>query len=258
MAKEVKEKKTTKATKSKEEVKVVETEKTTKKNLSLSAYDQKEMKDMSTVVYIISKIFKIFASILIPFVVIALIFMPVLADGVEIKDNTFYVFDKDTKVSFVENEDKTYTVIVPEDGKGNKTEETLSYEETQFFKNMVNNKTTYIILVEVLLVALIAMIYIDRKAFKELELLFKDIKNEATPFTHDNSKRLLHASKLMLISVCIAILSGLVGSSVTKGDLVFDVNLMQILMIGMNYVFAHIIEYGARLQEQVKSSIYSE
>ena len=238
--------------------KVVEVEK--EKNYSISRKSQKRLKGITKFLYIITKISKVFAIIGIVGLFIAMIFVPIFTSNIKVNKNEeeSYVEVFDSKVYYSRNEDRITIyekdkedseIIVRDKDDVKNLNQIIDYiEESDFSKISL--------IVEFNLVLLSASLFIVVFMLNKTYLLFKNIHEENTPFTKENTELLNNIGKYLFLLICISLFISFVNSIVFNSDISLSfTNIYEILIV---YVLVYICEYGCKLQANAKGSIYSK
>ena len=199
----------------------------------------------------IGKIGGIVLKVAIPFVILAMILIPYLVVNVEV-NNDKISFKSDNIEVVEKNKIAIFDVVL------------IGLDEDVSSKRIINlfdenSKTEIILYSEVgflfLLIDLIIMILI----FKYVENLFKNIKNNITPFILDNVNYIKRISYLMISLIVITSLSGGLFNfifNVNEENVGFDlISILEILIIfSMSYIF----EYGYEIQKDSNGKMYTK
>ena len=212
---------------------------------------QNQVKSLSNVIEMIGKIGGIVLKVAIPFVILAMILIPYLVVNVEV-NNDKISFKSDNIEVVEKNKIAIFDVVL------------IGLDEDVSSKRIINlfdenSKTEIILYSEVgflfLLIDLIIMILI----FKYVENLFKNIKNNITPFILDNVNYIKRISYLMISLIVITSLSGGLFNfifNVNEENVGFDlISILEILIIfSMSYIF----EYGYEIQKDSNGKMYTK
>ena len=212
---------------------------------------QNQVKSLSNVISLIGKIGGIVLKVAIPFIIIAMVLVPYIINNVEVKDNELSF--KTENIKFIDDSKiEIFDVILfdIEDGIS-------SGEIIEIFDN--NSKYEIIGYLEVGCVFLLANLVIMIIILNYVEKLFKNIKNNNTPFILDNVNYIKRISYLMIALIIINPLSGIIFNSLlglTESSSSFELmNILEILIIfSMSYIF----EYGYEIQKDSKGKMYND
>ncbi len=173
---------------------------------------------------------------------------------------------KDVTISKESISYRSYTVDIKEEGEGiklyykdEKIADVTGIDKEVFFKVLESYPPKRITaILEVILITAIIILVVTDVMLKNLRKLFKNIHDQETPFTEENTNLL---KKIGLIQIIIVIISfvGSIAVAIAVGEntsINFSVtNISWILGV---YLLAYIFEYGTKLQEKSKSKIYDE
>ena len=210
---------------------------------------QKRVKSLSNVISLIGSIGKIVLMVVIPFVVMAMILVPYIISNVQVKDNSVELTTENIEV--VDN--KTIHLFgVAVIG----VDEEISYGEViQIFDNF--SKGEIIFYVEFGFIFVLIYIVIIIIILGYVEKLFKNIKDNDTPFILDNVNYIKRISYLMIALIMISPVSGMLFNIIKPGfenDSTFE--LMSILEILIIFSMSYIFEYGYEIQKDSKGIMY--
>lgn len=225
------------------------------KVVKLKEEKQKKVKVLSKIISVLAKIGRICLTIVIPFIVLAMIVVPIVLSKVDVKDNKITFTGTKDAIKIVEKNDKIEVKI------NNKTvadeEDKDAIVEIKKFLDK-HSDTEIIVYTEVGCTFLIIYLVISIVMLKHLELLFKNINKGDTPFTLENVKHIKHIAYLMIASI---IFPGIIGS-IVNGLMGIDLDLslsghslVEILII---FVMVYIFEYGYEIQRDSKGKMYGD
>ena len=212
---------------------------------------QKRVKSLSNVISLIGSIGKIVLMVVIPFVVMAMILVPYIISNVQVKDNSVELTTENIEV--VDN--KTIHLFgVAVIG----VDEEISYGEViQIFDNF--SKGEIIFYVEFGFIFVLIDIVIIIIILGYVEKLFKNIKDNDTPFILDNVNYIKKISYLMIALIMISPIGGMLFNIIKPGiEAESSFELMSILEILIIFSMSYIFEYGYEIQKDSKGIMYNE
>ena len=161
---------------------------------------QKKMKTLTKILSLIGKIAGIVVKVAIPFVIIAMVTIPILLSNIDIVDNK--VISKNLDIQLVEHNDRINITY-----KGHTTVTDIKNKELEELKIVLKeNKTATIVKFELGFTTLVAFLIILSMLLKHLEELFDNINKGDTPFTLVNVN---HIKKMSYCMITCIILSGI-------------------------------------------------
>ena len=220
--------------------------------VKLKKEKQQRVKTISKILSIIGKIGAIVAKVAIPFVILAMIFIPFAINSIDIVDGK--IVSSKNIVKIEKEKSGIYFKIDDYDAVNvdNKDISKLSTALENYSKPVV------IGMFETGFVFLIAFLVILIKLLKHLELLFDNINKGDTPFTLENVNHIKVMSYLMI--ACI-LLSG-IGESIlnfsVNEDVTFGLETFDIVEILFLYSLSYIFEYGYEIQLDSKGKMYGD
>ncbi len=241
-----KEKKVKKETKKKV---VTETKKETKVKVSktkeksiLTKKEQKHYRVFSKIVRILSAIAKVFLMVLVPFIVLAMILIPLLFNKFEVTANVIKFNDA--------------SIIVRDDGLSLKIGDKIHVIDCDvsdidnIMTFLINHsKGTIIFTLELSLLLLAAITIFEIYLFSNLEKLFGNFEKDKTPFTKENTDILLLIVKYLVIikicAICMFIV-GLFHNNLTS------ISLLELFVVYVTYL---IFKYATGMQKKVDTTI---
>ena len=225
------------------------------KVVKLKEEKQKKVKILSKIISVIAKIGRICLMVAIPFIIIAMVIIPLVLSKVDVKNNKITFKGTNDVVRIIEENNKIEVkindhTIADEDGKD------AIIEAKKFLDK--HSDTEIIIYSELGCIFAIAYIIIMIMILKHLELLFKNINKGDTPFTLDNVNHIKKMAFLMIANIIFptiigGIINGLMGTDV-------DINLggSSLIEILVLFVMAYIFEYGYEIQLDSKGKMYGD
>lgn len=225
------------------------------KEVTLEKNKQSKVKVLSKILYIVAKIGKIFSYVAIPFIVLAMVVVPLLLDNLEFKGNQIKVKNTNKSVSLIEKNDK---LII--DVNGAKVAEISDLKDVKKVKGVFNDnlKTSILVCSEITLVFELALIVLTILMLRHVEKLFKNIYKESTPFTMDNINHIKKIAIIAIISIILPIILDIIINVVLKGNFNIKITSTSIFEILCLFVLTYIFEYGYKLQQNSKLTMYDE
>ena len=222
---------------------------------TLEKNKQSKVKVLSKILYIVSKIGKIFSYVAIPFIVLAMVVVPLLLDNLEFKGNQIKVKNTNKSVSLIEKNNK---LII--DVNGSKVAEISDLKDIEKVKGVFNDnlKTSILVCSEITLVFGLALLVLTILMLRHVEKLFKNINKESTPFTMDNVNHIKKIAILAIISIIIPIILDIIINVALKGNFDIKITSTSIFEILCLFVLTYIFEYGYKLQQNSKLTMYDE
>ena len=222
---------------------------------TLEKKKQSKVKVLSKILYIVAKIGKIFSYIAIPFIVLAMVIVPILFDNLEFKGNQIKVKDTNKTVSLIEKDGK---LVI--DVNGSKVAEISNLKEVDKVKGIFNDnlKTSVLVCSEITLVFELALIVLAILMLRHVEKLFKNINKESTPFTMNNVNHIRKIAIISIISIILPIILDVIINVILKGNFNAKMTSTSIFEILCLFVLTYIFEYGYKLQQKSKLTMYDE
>lgn len=220
--------------------------------VKFASVKQKKMKTLTKILSLIGKIAGIVVKVAIPFVIIAMIIMPIFFSSIDVKDNKLVSTMKDIQI--VEHNNKINITY-----KGHTTLADIENKEIEDIKTVISdNKTQAIVKLELGFTTLVAFLVILSMLLKHLEKLFENINKGDTPFTLENVNHIKKMSYFMIACIIISgIGSGILESSVRE-DISFGLEMFDIVEILFLYALSYIFEYGYEIQKDSNGKMYGE
>ena len=211
---------------------------------------QKEVKTLSKVINLIGKIGKIVLIVGISFIIFIMTLIPYIVNNVDVKNNDI-VFMTDN-IKLIDNDKiELFDEIILD------VEELPKKDIINILTN--NSKVEIICFLEGALLFIIISFIIIIFILNYVEKLFKNIKDNNTPFTLDNIKYIKRICYFMIALIVINPVSELLVS------LLFDITefnssleLMSILEILILFSMSYIFEYGYEIQKDSNGKIYGD
>ena len=213
---------------------------------------QKKMKTLSKILSLIGKISGIVVKVAIPFVILAMIIMPLLLSNIDVKDNK--IISKNNNIQIQEHNNKINITY-----KGYTTITDIENKDIEDLKIVLNeNKTQSIIKLELGFSALVAFLIILSMLLKHLEELFENINKGDTPFTLVNVN---HIKKMSYYMIACIVLSGIgegILNSSMRNEFTFGLEMFDIVEILFLFSLSYIFEYGYEIQKDSNGKMYGE
>ena len=212
---------------------------------------QKRVKTLSNIISLIGNIGKIVMMVAIPFMVLAMVLVPYVISNVEVVDNKVELTSDNIEVVDNKTIQLFGVAVIGID------EEISEGEVLEIFDNF--SKKEIILYLEIGFIFIIVDIVICIFILNYVEKLFKNIKENNTPFTLDNVNYIKKISYLMIGLILISPIGGAFFNILRPGlesDSVFE--LMSVLEILIIFSMSYIFEYGYEIQKDSKGIMYNE
>ena len=213
---------------------------------------QNKMKTLTKILSLIGKIAGIVVKVAIPFVIIAMIIMPIFLSNIDIEDNK--IISTNNNIQIQEHNDKINITY-----KGHTAATDIDNRSIEELKRVLkNNKTQSIVRIEIGFTTLVAFLVILSKLLEHLEELFDNINKGDTPFTLENVNHIKKMSYLMIACIVISGIGSGILESAVRDDLSFGLEMFDIVEILFLYVLSYIFEYGYEIQKDSNGKMYGE
>ena len=212
---------------------------------------QKRVKTLSNIISLIGNIGKIVMMVAIPFMVLAMVLVPYVISNVEVVDSKVELTSDNIEVVDNKTIQLFGVAVIGID------EEISEGEVLEIFDNF--SKKEIILYLEIGFIFIIVDIVICIFILNYVEKLFKNIKENNTPFTLDNVNYIKKISYLMIGLILISPIGGALFNILRPGlesDSVFE--LMSVLEILIIFSMSYIFEYGYEIQKDSKGIMYNE
>ena len=212
---------------------------------------QKRVKTLSNIISLIGNIGKIVMMVAIPFVIVAMVLVPYVISNVEVVDNKVKLTSDNIEIVDNKTIQLFGVAVIGID------EEISEGEVLEIFDNF--SKKEIILYLEIGFIFIIVDIVICIFILNYVEKLFKNIKENNTPFTLDNVNYIKKISYLMIGLILISPIGGALFNILRPGlesDSVFE--LMSVLEILIIFSMSYIFEYGYEIQKDSKGIMYNE
>lgn len=218
--------------------------------------NKKTLKVLCKIIEVFSMIGKVMSIIAIPFLILCMVFVPILIKNVDIKDNKISIS------GFGEN------IVITEQGKNNanievkvgnsvvakEDEKELISTVTKMFNN--DSKTKIITYVEVSLVAVIINIILEIIILSYIIKLFRSFGNDETPFKEENTLYIRKVANFMIAIIIVNVIGSIMCNILTGHDIKTSFDTASIFEILIIFVLSYIFEYGCELQKSSKKKLY--
>ena len=225
--------------------------------VKLKKEKQKKIKGLSKAMCIISKIMQVLLIIGLTCIVFVMAVTPLVVNNVEIKENviSYKMENSVIKIDILDKDNKLELKV-----DGHKVADSDSDKEIKVIKDVLTNNSkleiiTYIELGLLFLVGYLILIYI---VLKNLEKLFRNIRNGDTPFTLENVSHIKIMAFLMIIAIILPVVPGAIFSMLLKTDVDMGIDLFNIIEILFLLAMAYIFEYGHEIQLDSKGKMYGD
>ena len=222
--------------------------------VKFKADKQRKVKGLSKAIYILARIGKTVSIIAIPFIIFAMVVVPLVLKNVSVEDNKIII--SNTKIVTIEEKGDKVELKV-----GNLAVTNINNKnEILTIKDVLNKYSdNYLIFFgESAMVCLVVSIIILIYVFKHLENLFVNIYNGDTPFTLDNVQHIKMMAFLLIFSIVFTNLTGALFDVFTKMDLNIGLEVVDVVHILFLFSMAYIFEYGYEIQLDSKGKIYGK
>ena len=222
--------------------------------------EQKKVKGLSKAISIIAKIGRICCYVAIPFIIIAMIIVPMIIKNINVVDDKIvFTGPADSSITLEESEDDEGSVVIIKHNGKMIVEEKNQYS-IMTIKSVLEkaNKGKIISMAETALVFLIIELALISIILLYLEKLFKNIYSGDTPFTMDNVSYIKKMAYMMIAVILLPTVSGLLSQLISGLDLNIDFNTFSIIEILFLFSLAYIFEYGYLIQLDSKGKMYGD
>ena len=211
---------------------------------------QKRVKTLSNIISLIGNIGKIVMMVAIPFMVVAMVLVPYVISNVEVVDNKVELTSDNIEVVDNKTIQLFGVAVIGID------EEISEGEVLEIFNDF--SKGEIILYIESGFIFVLVDIVICIFIFSFVEKLFKNIKENNTPFTLDNVNYIKKISYLMIGLIIISPIGGMIFNIIKPGiEAESTFGLMSILEILIIFSMSYIFEYGYEIQKDSKGIMYN-
>ena len=217
----------------------------------MDSVKQGRLKTLSNVISIFSKIGSVFCFIGIACMIIIGLIIPFILKGVNLKKHEIKIADQIVKYEVVDNNLDIYVNGKKQDVDFKITGLDKAIEDLEDISSgeMIAYGEVFAIGEVLILIAIILLLH-------RLSKLFKNVRNDDTPFTDNNVVLIHEMANLMVILFILPIILNVILNIIIKSDAKLNVNFVSITLILITYAASIIFEYGTKLQEKSKLKIY--
>lgn len=206
----------------------------------------KKMKGLSKALSIISKICKVFIIIGTCGILFAMVIIPLLFKKITVTNNELKINDESI-LTITEKEDKMELTLF-----GKVVMVDVSKEEFEEIEKIFNEKSkgmllTYIEATMCIAVATLVIIYM---ALHYIDKLFTNIMNEKSPFTMDNVNYIRRCGYYLIAAVAVPLVLSGIFEIITKTELMFNWNLVEVILILVIFTMSYVFEYGYNVENK--------
>ena len=218
----------------------------------MTEQDKTRLSGFSRCVAIILLFVKIILIIVIPFLIIAMIALPIVIKDVKIAPNEINY--KNTSLIKISEDRTSFDVIYENDVIH--TEENAQAIIALFDRFNENDKENMVKYVDCQLGIVLVSVIVSITILSKTRKLFKNIHNEDTPFIEDNVELLRKIVLLMIINIVLPLIMSIILSLVLKINVGITINFGNILELLIIICLIYIFKYGTILQSKSKEKIY--
>lgn len=213
---------------------------------------QQKVKTLTKILSLIGKIAGIVVKVAIPFVIIAMIVIPIFLSNIDVENNK--IISKNIDIQLVEHGNR-----INIDYKGHTAISDIPNEDFDKLANVLKeNKTITIVKLELGFTTLLVFLIILTKLLKHREELFENINKGETPFTLLNVEHIKKMSYCMIICIILSGFGeGILNNSINN-EISFGLELFDIVEILFLYALSYIFEYGYEIQKDSKGRMYGD
>ena len=219
--------------------------------LEMNDSDKGKLKSFSKAAEVLSVIAKVLLIVAIPFIVIAMVGLPVLFKDVKFEDNS--ISYKDVASLVIDEDNKKIDVIYEE--KVVHTEENAQSIIEAFKKIDQNTGDNIVKYVDCELGILLVTLIISIMILTNLRKLLKNIHDGNTPFIMKNVELLRNIVCLQIVSIIIPVVMTFILSIIFNIELSNLFNYANVFEILVLLCLVYIFKYGCVLQEKSKISL---
>ena len=224
----------------------------------LNEKEKKYLKGVSKALGILSKIGKVLLTIAIPFMVLAMLVLFVVFNKFDYRDNTIY-FDNEKVVTIEKSDDGMNFYDNGKLDKIIKFDSEDKYEVLKIKDFLDNNgKEKFLWFIEIALLLGTSLVFVTRMILGKAACFFKNISENTTPFTEENTNYLKSISILMLVNIITSFVGNFILELMVNLDseVIFGIgSIYETLII---FVMYYVFRYGTMLQERSKQNIYGD
>lgn len=225
---------------------------------TLEKNKQKNLKTLSKVIHVLAKIGKIFTIIGIVAVAIGLSIAIAVMSNIDLKvkdSNNIEMKFSDQTIQYKDELDKVKLKVA-----GGEEVEIDDKDAVQGLRLIASkasdfSKSKILIYLVALLISTVAIMVLTVIILNNVEILFKNVSKEDTPFIMENVELIRKIGWLKVASAIVSLVANGAINTFTNIDanVGTGVNLVSILVI---FASSIIVEYGCKLQEKSNAKIY--
>ena len=221
--------------------------------VKLKKEKQKQMKGISKVLSLIGKIGAIVLRVAFVFVILTMIFIPIIFSTIDIKDGKIV---SNNSIIEIVNHDNSYDLRLNKSTVlakiSNSDIDRITPSIDKFSKPVV------VVIYEFGLIILGAFIICLIKVLKHVELLFDNINKGDTPFTLGNANHIKKMFYLLISCIILSSIGDIILNIPMKNEVDINFNLLNIVEILFLYSMSLVFEYGYEIQLDSKGKMYDE
>lgn len=211
--------------------------------------EQKRMKGLSKAIQWIAKIGKISCITVLPFIVIAMIFVPIFVNNINTEE-----------LNQIINSTKDIVELTDEDLEqlfnNNYIQNTDQDNSIDALDN--NSKSSIIVVLELGMLSVLIILILTINILKHLEKLFKNINEGNTPFILENVEHVSKIAWLMIITIIFNNISTIVSANVLNADISTGLEMFDLTEILFVFSMSYIFKYGYKLQIDSNAIMYGD
>ena len=210
----------------------------------------KKMKGLSKALSIISKICKVFIIIGGCAIIFSMIVIPLLFKKITVTDNELKINDESI-LTLIEKDDKMQITLFGTSILADTSKEEFEEIEKIFNEESKGKLLTYIEATMCIAVATIVVVYM---ALHYIDKLFTNIMNEKSPFTMDNVNYIRRCGYYLIAAVAVPLVLSGIFEIITKTELMFNWNLVEVILILVIFTMSYVFEYGYNIENKETTS----
>ena len=220
--------------------------------------DKSMLKGLSKFIYVIATIGKVCIYIAIPFLILTMIILPIIFNNTKVVNNNIVFTYRDDTVEM--NDIGNNKIEIRHNGKIIDEDDHEDYKVFKKYRNTLNkySKKELIGYTEAGLILLISYLYLIILVLKHLAKLFKNIKDEGTPFTLDNVDHMTKMGKYMIAVILLPIIASILYSVFADIDINFDFGIISVMEILFVLAMSMIFKYGYSVENSSKNKSKDE
>ena len=224
--------------------------------VGLDKRSQNKLKGLSKIIAVFAKIGRICLYVALPFIVLAMICMPILIKNTTVSESSLIFEYKNDKISMIEKEGKLE--IYHNDEKMKSTSEDMKGYKTYRKAFDKYSKKQLIGYIEAGFIFIITYLILILLILKHLGKLFKNIHQGLTPFTLDNVEHMRMMSIYMISAIVLPMIASVLYQLCAEIDINVSFGIIDIVEILFVLSMSFVFKYGYSLQSESKTTIYDE